>query len=78
MGEITHYFSKIQVCVVNVTKGGFQIGDRLRIQSGGAEFIQKVKSLQVESVDVKAARKGQLVGMRVDQKAGEGALVYKL
>jgi hypothetical protein len=78
VGEITHYFDKIKVCVVKVTKGGFKIGDRLRIQSGETGFIQKVGSIQVESVDVKTARKGQLVGMKVDRKVHEGATVYKV
>ena len=78
VGEITHYFSKIEVCVIKVTGTGFKVGDRLHIKGGSSDFIQTVKSLQVESQDVPAARKGQLVGLKIIHKAGEGARVFKL
>ena len=34
--------------------------------------------MQIESVDVKTAKKGSLIGLKVAKKAREGDLVYKV
>ena len=78
LGEITHFFSRIQVVVVKISKGEIAIGDRLHIKGKTTDFIQKVKSLQIESVDVKKVRRGQLVGLKVDRQAKPGDKVFKV
>ena len=78
VGEITHFFSRIQVVVIKVTRGSIQWGDRLHIKGPRTDFVQKVTSLQIESVDVKIARKGQLAGLKVSKKARPGDHVYKV
>jgi len=40
-------------------------------------FVQKVWSMQIENKDVKVARKGQLIGLKVDKPVAVGDLVYK-
>ena len=77
-GEITHYFSKISVVVVKMTHGTLSVGNRIHIQGKGADFTQKVDSLQIESRDVKIAPKGQLVGLKVIKPAKPGDKVFKL
>jgi translation initiation factor IF-2 len=77
IGEVSHYFSKIMVCVVSVQGSPLKVGDRIRIKRG-KEFTQTVKSLQVESREVQVARKGQLVGLKVARKVSVGAKVYRL
>ena len=76
-GEITHYFERIKVCVVKITQGSVLIGDRLTIKGPKTSFIQKVWSMQIESVDVKVAKKGQLIGLKVDKPVTVGDIVYK-
>jgi len=78
VGEVTHFFSRIQVIVLKMNSGNLLVGDRIRISGHKTDFIQKVKSLQIESVDVKSARKGQLVGLKVSKKAKPGDQVFKL
>ena len=78
IGEITHYFSRIQVVVLKITGGKLCVGENIRIQGKGTDFAQKVQSLQIESVDVKSANKGQLVGLKVRKKARPGDKVYKI
>lgn len=77
VGQITHYFERIKVCVVKITQGTILIGDRLTIVSGKTSFVQKVWSMQIESVDVKVAKKGQLIGLKVDKPVAVGDIVYK-
>ena len=78
VGEITHFFSRIGVVVVKITKGEIAVGEQLHIKGRTTDFIQKVKSLQIESVDVKRARRGQLVGLKVDKQAKAGDKVFIL
>lgn len=78
VGEVTHYFSKIKVIVLKITGSKLSVGDKIHIIGGITNIFQQVKSLQIESVDVKAARKGQLVGLKVSKKAKEGDRVFKV
>ncbi|MFA5060520.1 MAG: hypothetical protein WC676_07840 [Candidatus Omnitrophota bacterium] len=78
VGEITHFFSKIKVCVVRIDNGSIIVGDKLRIEGGSGHFIQKVISLQIENKDVKIANKGQLVGLKVNKKTRPGSKAYKI
>jgi len=77
VGEITHYFAKISVVVVKVEEHPILIADTIIIK-GTKEFSQKVQSLQVESKDVRFARKGELVGLQVIEPAKPGDKVFKI
>jgi translation initiation factor IF-2 len=77
VGVITHYFDRIKVSVVKLTQGTVLIGDKLTIVGNKTKFIQKVWSMQIESEDVKVAKKGQLIGLKVDKIVAVGDKVYK-
>ena len=77
VGVITHYFDRIKVCVVKVTQGTILIGDKLTIVGRKTKFVQKVWSMQIESEDVKVAKSGQLIGLKVDKVVAVGDKVYK-
>lgn len=76
-GEITHFFDRINVCVVKITHGTVLIGDKLTITGVKTHLVQKVWSMQIESQDVKVAKKGQLIGLKVDKPVAVGDIVYK-
>jgi len=78
VGEITHYFSKIEVCVIKVTRGEIHIGDKIQVKGAATDFSQTIASMQIESVNVNKARKGQLVGLKVSQKVKAGDKVCKV
>ncbi len=77
VGEITHYFDRIKVGVVKINQGTILIGDRLTIAAKPSPFFQKVWSMQIESQDVKVAKKGQLIGLKIDKPVSVGDIVYK-
>ena len=77
VGIITHYFDRIKVCVVKLTQGTILVGDKLTILGNKTKFVQKVWSMQIESEDVKVAKKGQLIGLKVDKLVAVGDKVYK-
>lgn len=78
IGEVTHFFSNIKVVVIKVTGGRISVGDKIRIKGRTSDFVQTVKSLQIESVDVRSAKKGQLAGLKVPQKAKPGDQIFKV
>ena len=78
IGEVTHFYSRLRVCVIKITRGDIRLGERLEIKGHTTRFIQNVRSLQIENKDVPRASKGKLVGLKIDQKARAGDKVYKL
>ena len=78
IGDVTHFFGKIQVVVLKVTKGVLFVNDQIHVKGKSTDFHQKVQSLQIESVDVKLAKPGQLVGLKVDKPAQVGDKIFKV
>lgn len=76
IGQITHFFPRIQVCVLKVSGHGIKVGDQILIVGKDRRFPQKVRSLQIESVDVKSAKRGDLVGLKLDKPAAVGDKVF--
>ncbi len=76
IGTITHFFPNISVAVVELN-ATMKVGDKIKIAGHGKEFTQTVKSMQIEHEQVKTAKKGQSIGMKVDEPVKEKDLVYK-
>ncbi|MGB6839165.1 MAG: hypothetical protein WBD86_02660 [Microgenomates group bacterium] len=78
IGKVTHFYDKIGVAVVELD-GGLSVGDKIRFARGGEDiFEQEVKSMQIEHEKIDSAKKGDVIGLRVEQEVKEGAEVYKL
>jgi len=76
VGEISHFFPKINVAVIEV-KAPLKVGDKISIEGPTTNFQQKIDSMEVEHKKVKTAKKGDSVGMKVAEKVREKDLVYK-
>ncbi len=77
VGEITHYFSKIGVAVVELSDT-LKVGDKIRIVGKDVDFTQEVESMEIEHQKIQEAKAGEKVGLKVNQKVKEGCQVYKL
>lgn len=77
VGKITHYYNKIGVAVVELVKP-LAVGDRIKISGHDKEFIQEVTSMQTEHQQVKKTKKGDSIGLKVDQLVKENDQVYKI
>jgi len=78
VGKITHYYDKIGVAVLEVLSD-VSVGDKIKFVRGGEDlFEQTVESMQVEHDKVETAKKGDIVGLKVDGDLKEGAEVYKI
>ena len=75
IGKVTHYFGKIDVAIIELTKT-LKVGKKLRFSGHGADFEQQVESMQIEHKEVQKAKKKESVGVKVDQKVKEGTEVF--
>jgi len=78
IGKITHYFGKIEVGIVEITKGSLAAGDKIHIKGSSTDIEQEVKSMQIEHEQVEKAKKGDVIGLKVKDKVREGDEVYKV
>jgi len=78
VGKITHFFSKINVGVLELTKADLKIGDTIHIKGNTTDFFQKVESMQVEHQPVESAKPGDEVGLKVENPIRENDIVYRV
>ncbi|MEK7167801.1 MAG: hypothetical protein AAB791_02245 [Patescibacteria group bacterium] len=78
IGKITHYFGKIGVAVIELTDGSLKAGDKIKVLTHDGEFEQEVSSMQVDHQEVATAKKGESVGLKVDNPVKEGNEVFKV
>ncbi len=77
IGKIAHYFGNIGVAVIELS-GKLKEGETIRIVGGETDFTQTVDSMEVEHQKIKEGKKGDSVGLKVEQKVREGYKVYKV
>lgn len=76
IGKITHFFSKIGVAVIELKKP-LKVGDTIAIKGPTTDFEQEVDSMQIEHENVKEAKAGQSIGLKVAERVRETDAVYK-
>ena len=78
IGRITHYFSNINVGILEMTKGELSVTDTIHIKGHTTDFYQNIKSMQVDHAPVESAKSGELVGLKVENSVREKDLVFKV
>jgi len=77
VGKITHYFTKIGVAVIELTDK-LSVGDMISVEGPNTNFQQKVDSMQIEHKNIKTAKKGDSIGLKVIDRVRETDSVYKV
>ena len=78
IGRITHYFTNIGVAVLELTDGKLSVGDKIHIKGATSDFEQMIDSMQIEHESVEKAKKGDAVGLKVEQQVRESDDVYRV
>lgn len=77
-GKVVHYYDKIGVAVIDLNKK-LTVGERIKFVRQGKElFQQEVVSMQYEHKKINSAKKGESVGLQVEQKVKKGTEVYQV
>lgn len=75
IGTVTHYWGGLGVAGIELS-GELGVGDTVRILGNTTDFTQAVGSIQIEHEKVEAAKPGDSVGVKVDEKAREHDQVF--
>jgi putative protease len=76
VGHILHFFSKINVAVLEL-RAPLSVGDSILIKGPSTDFEQVVESMQIEHKNIQKAETGQSVGLKTTQRVRERDVVYK-
>lgn len=77
IGEISNFFEHVSAAAIKLS-AALKVGDKIKIKGGDTEFEQTVDSMQINRKDVKSAKKGDEIGILVNDKVRRGYKVFKL
>jgi putative protease len=78
IGYVSHYFDHISVAAVEITNGTVEVGDTLHFMGHTTDFQMKVESMQIEHESVSSAKKGDSIGLKVNEKVRINDKVFKI
>ena len=75
VGVVTHYYNKIGVGIVKFDQP-VKPGDTLHFKGHTSDFKQTISDMEFDHKKIQETKKGQEVGLKVDQKVHEHDQVY--
>jgi translation initiation factor IF-2 len=78
VGVVTHYFGKVGVAGISMIKGRIEIGDTISIIGHTTNFEQVIESMQIDHEPVEAAKAGDDIGIRVNDRVRVNDKVYRV
>ena len=77
VGEVTDFFSRPVVAGIELT-ATLKLGDKIHIKGHTTDIEFIADSMQINNVDVKQAKAGDSVGVKVSERVRRGDTVYKV
>ena len=75
IGRVSSYFSNVGVAAIQLS-GKLKIGDKVHIKGHTTDFEVGIDSMQIERKDVKEAKKGDHIGIKVPEKVRPNDKVF--
>jgi putative protease len=67
IGKVSTYFSHVGVAAIKLS-GKLKVGNTIHLVGNTTDFEQKVESMQIENKKVSEAKKGDHIGVKVEEK----------
>ena len=77
IGEVTEFFARPVVAGIELT-ATLKLGDKIHIKGHTTDMELIVDSMQINNVDVKQAKAGDDVGVKVSERVRGGDIIYKV
>ena len=77
IGEISDFFARPVVAGIELT-ATLKLGDKIHIKGHTTDLEFIADSMQINNVDVKQAKAGDSVGVKVSERVRRGDTVYKV
>ena len=75
IGVVSSYFSHVGVAAIKLS-GKLKVGDKVHIKGNTTDFEVKVSGMQIERKEVKEAKKGDHIGIKVPDKVRPNDKVF--
>jgi len=77
IGKVSDFFARPVVAGIELT-APLKVGDKIHILGHTTEMELTVESMQINNVDVKQAKAGDAIGIKVSDRVRRGDTVYKV
>jgi putative protease len=78
IGIVEHFFTNINVAAIKITDGELKIGDTVHFVGANTDFTQHIDRMEINRAPVQIAKKGDAIGIKVQDKVREHDIVYKI
>jgi translation initiation factor IF-2 len=75
IGEVSTFFNHVSVAAIKLT-GKLKVGDRIKIKGHTTDIEQLVDSMQIDRKDVKEAKKGDEIGIKINDRVRPNDKVF--
>ena len=77
IGTVSDFFARPVVAGIELT-APLKLGDKIHVKGHTTDLELTVASMQINNVDVKEAKAGDSVGVKVSERIRRGDTVYKV
>jgi len=77
IGTVSDFFAHPVVAAIELT-AALALGDKIHIKGHTTDLELVVKSMQIDNVDVKEAKAGDSIGVKVGERVRKQDTVYKV
>jgi len=77
IGTVSDFFARPVVAAIELT-AALAVGDKIHIKGHTTDLELTVDSMQIDNVDVKEAKAGDSVGVKVSERVRKRDTVYKV
>ena len=78
IGVVEGFFARPSAAVIKLTKGTLKAGERIYIKGHTTDLQQVVQSIQIDHKEIAEAKKGDVVGIQVNDRVRPNDVVYRL
>ena len=77
IGKVSDFFSRPVVAGIELT-APLKVGDKIHIQGHTTDMELTVESMQINNVDVKEAKAGDAIGIKISDRVRRGDKIYQV
>ena len=77
IGTVSDFFARPVVAAIELT-AALEVGDKIHIKGHTTDLELIVDSMQINNVDVKEAKAGDSIGVKVSERVRKRDTVYKV
>lgn len=75
IGKVSSFFSHVSVAAIKLTNK-LKVGDKIHIKGNTTDFEVTIDSMQIERKEVKSAKKGDHIGIKVPEKVRPNDTIF--